>query len=499
MFATLQVALATAFQGVRVTVSADQRENDVSNAIENPVNASLLSDLDRHNVFHPFTALGSHERDGAPIVMTHAEGVMMHDSHGREYIDAMAGLWCVNVGYGREEIANAMRDQAIELSYCHAFSSMASDKPAILAGRLIEMAPVPMSKVFFGNSGSDANDTQAKLVWYYNNVRGKTAKKKIIARQRGYHGVTVMSAGMTGLPGLHAGFDLPLSYIKHTMAPHRLWQGHGLSDAEFVAKLVDDLEQLIAREGADTIGAMIMEPVMGAGGVIVPPAGYYEAIQSVLDRHDILLIADEVICGFGRLGSMFGCQAMGLKPDLITVAKGLTSAYFPLSACIVSEKVWQVLVAGGDKFGPFGHGYTYSSHPVGAAAALANLDLLEKENLVAQAGQRGEHLHKRLQAAFAEHPLVGEIRGFGLIGAIELVADRDVPKAFDPALKVAARIVSAARDRGIISRALPASDSLAFSPPFVISEAQIDRVVEGVREAVDEVAAELKTSGDWSG
>jgi len=353
--------------------------------------------------------------------------------------------------------------------------------------------------VFFGNSGSDANDTQVKLVWYFNNARGKPNKKKIIARQRGYHGVTVAAAGLTGLPGLHAGFDLPLPFVKHTMAPHRLWQGHGMSDEAFLALLVDDLEQLIAREGGDTIGAMIMEPIMGAGGVIVPPDGYYPAIQEVLDRHDILLIADEVICGFGRLGTMFGAEAMGMRPDLITVAKGITSAYFPLSACMVSERVWQGLLDGADQFGPFGHGYTYSSHPVGAAAALANLDIIENEKLVEQAGARGDTMHRFLREAFADHPLIGEVRGRGLIGAIELVADRDQPRAFDPGLKVAARVVAAAREAGVISRALPASDSLAFSPPFVISEAQLKTMVDVVADAVNQVGDELRHSGDWSG
>lgn len=459
--------------------------------------AAELSQMDRESVFHPFTALRTHAEEGAPVLMQSADGAVIRDSEGREYIDGMAGLWCVNVGYGRREIADAMRDQAMDLSYCHAFSSMASDKPAILAARLKALAPVPMSKVFFGNSGSDANDTQVKLVWYYNNARGKTQKKKIIARERGYHGVTVAAAGLTGLPGLHAGFDLPLPFVKHTRAPHRLWQGHGLSDEAFVAELVDDLEQLIAREGADTIAAMIMEPIMGAGGVIVPPEGYYAAMQEVLDQHDILLIADEVICGFGRLGTMFGAQAMGMRPDLITIAKGLTSAYFPLSACMVSERVWEGLLEGGDKFGPFGHGYTYTSHPVGAAAALANLDIIENEGLVAQAGSRGTYLHARLQEAFGQHPLIGEVRGQGLIGAIELVADRAAPQAFDPALKVAARVVAAAREGGVISRALPASDSLAFSPPFVISETQITTMVSTVLDAVNQVGAELKASGDW--
>jgi L-2,4-diaminobutyrate transaminase len=465
----------------------------------NTERAEQLAELDRQSVFHPFTALRAHETDGAPVVMHEASGAVIRDTLGREYIDAMAGLWCVNVGYGRQEIADAMRDQAMELSYCHAFSSMASDKPALLAARLKTMAPVPMSKVFFGNSGSDANDTQVKLVWYYNNALGRPNKKKIIARQRGYHGVTVASAGLTGLPGLHAGFDLPLPFVRHTMAPHRLWQGNGLSDEAFVALLVDDLEQLIAREGADTIGAMIMEPIMGAGGVIVPPPGYYAAVQEVLDRHDILLIADEVICGFGRLGTLFGSEAMGMRPDLITVAKGLTSAYFPLSACMVSERVWEGLLTGADKFGPFGHGYTYSSHPVGAAAALANLDIIENENMVAQAGARGETMHRYLQEAFARHPLIGEVRGQGLIGAIELVADRDTPRPFDPALKVAARVVAKAREGGVISRALPASDSLAFSPPFVITEAQLQQMVSVVADAVGQVGEELKASGDWSG
>ncbi|TKD52087.1 aminotransferase class III-fold pyridoxal phosphate-dependent enzyme [Sphingomonas baiyangensis] len=454
-----------------------------------------LAELDRRFAFHPFTALADHERNGPPMVVTGGKGAILTDAAGRDYVDAMAGLWCVNVGYGRTEIADAIADQARTLSYCHAFSSMASDKPAMLSARLIEMAPVPMSKVFFGNSGSDANDTQVKLAWYYNNVLGRPAKKKIIARERGYHGVTIVSGGLTGLPGLHAGFDLPLPFIRHAMAPRRLWEGHGLSDAEFVAKLADDLEALIAREGADTIAAFIAEPVQGAGGVIAPPEGYFAAIQPILEKHDILLIADEVICGFGRLGQMFGSSVMGMKPDMMTVAKGLTSAYFPLSGCMVSEKVWRVLAEGGSKFGPFGHGYTYSSHPIGAAAALANLDLLESDALVARAGEVGAYMQERLRAAFGDHPMVGEVRGQALIGAVEFVADRAGPAAFDPALKVAPRVVKAALDRGVIGRALPSADSIAFSPPFVIERAEIDRAVEAFRDAADQVWGELKRDG----
>ena len=459
--------------------------------------AAELTELDRRYLFHPFTALAEHERHGPPAVMTRGEGVWLFDADGNRYLDGLAGLWCVNVGYGRKEIAEAMREQAETLAYCHGFSSMSSDKPAILAERLIANTPVPMSKVFFGNSGSDANDTQVKLAWYYNNVRGKPDKKKIISRRRGYHGVTIVSGGLTGLPGVHAGFDLPLGFVRHVTPPHRLWEGHGLDDAAFVGKLVDELEQLIASEGADTIAAMIVEPVMGAGGVIVPPEGYFEAIQDVLARHDILLIADEVICGFGRLGHYYGSEALGINPDMITIAKGVTSAYFPLSGVMVSEKVWRTLVDGEKTFGPFGHGYTYTAHPIGAATALANLDIIDNEQLVAAARDQGMHLHASLQDAFADHPLVGEIRGFGLIGSIELVARKDPPAAFDPALKVAIRAARHALGNGVITRALPAADTLALSPPLTITNAEIDALVAGLRTAVDQVQAELVKSGDW--
>lgn len=465
-----------------------------------PLSHEDLAAMDRRSLFHPFTALGDHERDGPPIIIRSGEGVRVTDANGKKYIDAMAGLWCVNVGYGRESIANAMADQAKELCYFHAFSSMSSEPPIILADRLIDLAKesVPqaeMSKVFFGNSGSDANDTQVKLVWYYNNARGKPQKKKIIARERGYHGVTIMSAGMTGLPGLHSGFDLPLPFVKHVKAPHRLWQGYGLSDESFVALLMEDLEALIAREGANTIGAMIAEPVMGAGGVIVPPKGYFKALQEVLSKHDILLIADEVICGFGRLGAMFGAEALGMTPDLMTTAKGITSAYTPLSACLVSERVWRTIVDAGAELGPFGHGYTYTAHPIAAAAALANLDIIEQEGLVDVAASQGDYLHRTLRKAFSEHPLVGEIRGQSLIAGVEFVARRDPPEAFDPTLKVAARVVKAMLTRGVISRALPNSDTVAFSPPFIATRTDIDQMVTVARDAADEVADALKKEG----
>jgi len=458
-------------------------------------NSPDLAELDRRHLFHPFTALAAHEKSGPPMVIVKGSGVWVTDQNDKSYIDAMAGLWCVNVGYGRAEIADAIREQAVKLPYFHSFSGNATEMPILLAERLIEMAPVPMSKVFFGQSGSDANDTQVKLVWYYNNARGLPNKKKIIARDRGYHGVTVLSASLTGLPGLHSGFDLPLPFVKRTTAPRSYWEGHGLSDAAFVRKLADELETLILDEDPDTVAAMIMEPVMGAGGVIVPPPGYHAAIQSVLRKYDILLIADEVITGFGRLGTMFGTTEMGLEPDLITVAKGITSAYVPVSACFVSEKVWRTIVDGEKRFGAFGHGYTYTAHPIGAAAAMANLDLIAREGLVAQAGARGALMHQKLRAAFADHPMVGNIRGTGLIGAVEFVARRDPPAAFDPKLTVAARVVREARARGLITRALPNTDSIAFSPPFVISEEEVEEMVARARAAVDAVADELTRDG----
>jgi L-2,4-diaminobutyrate transaminase len=461
-------------------------------------NTPDLETLDKRYLFHPFTALADHERNG-PMVIVKGEGVWLEDNHGRRYIDGMAGLWCVNVGYGRREIADAIHHQAVTLPYFHAFSSWATDTPILLAEKIIEMAPVPMSKVFFGQSGSDANDTQVKLVWYYNNARGKPEKKKIIARNRGYHGVTVVSGSLTGMPALHSGFDLPLPFVRYTTAPYRLWEATpGMSDAAFTAKLARDLEDLILAEGAETVGAVIMEPVMGAGGVIVPPEGYYAAIRAVLDKYDVLLIADEVISGFGRLGTMFGATAVAMQPDLITVAKGITSAYVPLSGCIVSEKVWRTIVDGQSKLGAFGHGYTYSAHPLAAAAALANLKIIEDDGLVAQAASRGALMHEKLQEAFAGHPLVGEIRGRGLVGAVEFVAKKEPATRFDPTLKIAGRIVKAALAEGLITRALPHADTISFSPPFVISEEEVALMVSRARKAVDTVMDELVREKIWS-
>lgn len=455
---------------------------------------SITGDLDRRRVFHPFSIPGAHERDGGPAMIVSGSGSTLTAADGRQYLDAMAGLWCVNVGYGDQTIADAIHQQALTLPYYHSFSSMATDQPALLADRIIELTgDLGMSKVFFGSSGSDANDTQVKLVWHYNNLLGRPQKKKIIARRRGYHGVTVASASLTGLPAMHAQFDLPLPQVRHVTPPYSLWERQpGEDDAAFVARLADELDALIVAEGPETVAAFIAEPVQAAGGVLPPPAGYFPAIQAVLRKHDVLLIADEVVSGFGRLGGWFGSQVLGIEPDLMTIAKGVTSAYVPLSGVVVSEQVWKVLAQDG---GVFQHGYTYSSHPLAAAAAMANLDVIERDGLVDRAAARGERLRSGLQEAFGDHELVGEIRGIGLVAALEFVAakgdDATLPTRFDPSLAVGARITRACLERGLITRALPAADTISFSPPFTISEDEIDTAIAIAREAVDSVADAL--------
>ncbi len=450
-----------------------------------------IEDLDREFLFHPFTNLREHESTG-PLTMVTGHGSTIVDTQGRTYLDAMAGLWCVNVGYGNVEIAETMRMQAEKLAFYHSFASMGNEPTAELAQRLIATAPGSMSKVFFGNSGSDANDTQVKLVWYYNNVLGRPEKKKIISRSRGYHGVTIMSASLCGLPGMHRAFDLPLPMVKHVRAPNRLWErAEGQTDEQFVAALAAELEQLILDEGPETVAAFIAEPIQAAGGVIVPPEGYFAAIQEVLRRYDVLFIADEVVCGFGRTGQNFGSEVFGIEPDLMTVAKGITSAYFPLSACIVSDKVWDVLSRGSQTYGVFQHGYTYSAHPLAAAVALTNLDIIDRDGLVQQAKARGDHLAEKLQSAFAGHPLVAEVRGYGLLGAVEFAASTDPLTAIDPIGSFSGPVVKRMRELGVISRALPNADSISFSPPFVVTEDELDAMVAGARQAVDDVAADL--------
>lgn len=451
-----------------------------------------IHDKDRHALVHPFTALSTVAADGPTRVFTEASGCTLTDVDGRRYLDALAGLWCVNIGYGNEEMAEALARQTRTLSYYHTFAGMTVDTAAELADRIVGLAPGSLSRVFFGLSGSDANDTNAKIVWYYNNALGRPEKKKLISRHRGYHGVTVLSAGLTGLTNLHDAFDLPLPMIRHVRPPHRLWEAEpGMSDAEFVQVLCDELEELILAEGPDTVAAFIAEPVQAAGGVVFPPEGYFPAIAEVLRRYDVLLIADEVVTGFGRLGAMFGSDVLGIEPDLMTIAKGVTSAYAPLSGSLVSERVWDVIADESLKHGVFGHGYTYSAHPLSAAAAMTNLDIIERDGLVARAGSQGEVLQRLVRESFTGHPLVVDIRGRGLIAAVEFGRTGDRPTPFDPADKVGARITRRSLELGVITRALPAADTIAFSPPFVVTDDELETMVRTTRKAADEIAREL--------
>ncbi len=454
-----------------------------------------LETLDKERVLHPATSIADHLVTG-PRIMAEGVGLTLTDTTGRQYLDAVAGLWCVAIGYGRTEVAEAMAAQSRRLAFYHTFTSMSNEPQIRLADRLLALAPGRMSKVFFGTSGSEANDTQVKLVWYYNNLRGRPGKKKIIARRQGFHGTTVAAASLTGIEAFHRAFDLPLPQILHTSpAYHYRYAEPGQSEEDYASALAAELEQLIEREGPETVAAFIAEPVMGAGGVVPPPRGYFEKVQRVLRRHDVLMIADEVICGFGRLGRMFGSEVYGIEPDLVTVAKQLTSGYFPLSACFVSEDIWNALREGSPDLGPFAHGFTYSGHPVGAAAALANLDIVLSEDLVGNAARVGQYLQERLRTTLAGHPLVGDVRGVGLIAGVELVADTVTRQLFGPALKVGARIAQRCMEDGLIVRPLPGGHVIALSPPLCITRAQVDYIVEGLTRGIDRVSDELTREG----
>ncbi len=459
--------------------------------------ASSLYNLDRRYVFHPFTSIAEQQAVG-PRIMTEGNGVWIRDAEGREYMDAMAGLWCVNVGYGRREIAEAMAEQARRLPYYHAFLGFANEPAIRLAERLAEITPPGLDRFFFCNSGSEANDTAVKLVWYYWNLRGFPQKKKIVARRDAYHGVTLGAASLSGLPLLHASFDLPLPGFLHVRKPHFYREGHpGESEGAFARRLAEELDALIEAEGPETVGAFIGEPLMAAGGVIPPPEGYWQAVQPVLRHHDVLLIADEVVCGFGRLGTPFGSHRYDIQPDLMTVAKGITSGYFPVSAAVVSEPVWEVLASASAERGPFAHGHTTSLHPVGAAAALANLDIIQREGLVDHAAHLGPSFQRRLREAVADHPIVGEIRGDGLIAAVELVADRASAARFPAELKVGMRLHELLLEDGLICRAL--GDALAFSPPLVIEHAEIEEAFRRFVRGLERLASEMRAEGRWEG
>jgi 4-aminobutyrate--pyruvate transaminase len=441
---------------------------------------------DTASLIHPYTNLKKHLETG-PVIIRKGKGIWVYDDAGKGYIEGLAGLWSTSLGFGEERLVEAATKQMRELPFYHVFASK-SHHPAIeLAERLLAMAPVPMSKVFFANSGSEANDTVVKLVWYYNNALGRPEKKKVISRLRGYHGVTLAAASLTGLPANHMDFDLPLQNILHADCPH-YYRGaeEGESQSDFATRLAASLERQIVDEGPQTVAAFIAEPVMGAGGVIVPPETYFAKIQAVLKKYDVLFIVDEVICGFGRTGNMFGSQTYDLQPDMITVAKALSSSYMPISALMMNQKIFDVISANSDKVGTFGHGYTYSAHPVAAAVALETLKIYAERDIVAHVcGVMGRFQDRFNQ--LADHSLAGEVRCVGLIGAVELVRDKATKEPFERAHGVGAYVASQAQENGLILRAL--GDSVALCPPLIVTEAEIDQIFDRLEKSLDEGAA----------
>ena len=449
-----------------------------------------LEALDLERMLHPNTNLAALHR-GSPLVLVRGRGVHVWDNHGKQYIEAMAGLWCTALGYGDDELARTAYEQIKKLSFSHLFTGKSHEPGILLADKLVKMAPFAASRVFFGNSGSDANDTQIKLVWYYNNALGRPKKKKIIARLKGYHGTTLGSAGLTGLPSFHKLFDVPLPPFLHTDAPY-YYRGAapGESEDEYAARLAASLEQLILREGPDTVAAFIAEPLMGVGGVLLPPQGYFQKIQAVLDRYQILLIDDEVICGFGRTGNTWGAQTFHMKPTSVTAAKALSSAYLPISAVIVPEFLYEPIVAPSGEAGLFGHGFTYSGHPVAAAVALRTLEIYERIDAPARV--------RALAPAFAAHlrrheghPLVGEARMLGLMGALELAPEGR--KEFAAPGKVGPKLAAEMLARGVITRAI--GDAIAFCPPMIITEAEMEEMFAPLAPALDATLAWAKAEG----
>jgi 4-aminobutyrate--pyruvate transaminase len=443
------------------------------------------------NMLHPYTNARKHLANG-PVIIERGEGVYVFDNQGKRYIEGLAGLWSVAVGFGEERLVAAATRQMKKLPYYHTFGHK-SNEPAIeLAERLVEMTPKRVQKVFFTNSGSEANDTVIKLLWYYNNARGRPAKKKIISRLRAYHGITVASGSLTGLPWNHRDFDLPLPGFVHVGCPHLYRYGQQGEDEEaFATRLADELESVIQREGAETVAAFIGEPVMGAGGVIVPPRSYWQKIQAVCRKHDIMVVADEVITGFGRLGVPFGCDLFEIEPDVMVLSKQLTSSYQPLAAILISDEIFQGVADDSDKIGTFGHGFTASGHPVATAVALENLNVIRERRLMEHAAEMSAPLQEGLRK-FEQHPLVGEVRGVGLIAGVELVADKPARGKFEPAGSAGATLLTKAHERGLILRSI--EDTLAFCPPLIINEAEISQMLSIFGAALDETAALLRRS-----
>ena len=438
---------------------------------------------DLNALFHPYTNL-AHLAKAGPLIIERGQGVRVYDSSGKDYIEAMAGLWSTALGWGEDELADVAAEQMRKLSYGHLFAGKSHEPGIALAEALKALSPFPVGKVFFGASGSEANDTQIKFAWYAANARGLPQKKKIISRQKAYHGVTLAAASLTGLANNHKSFDLPLDFARHADCPH-YYRGAeaGESERQFSQRMADNLDALIQREGPDTIAAMIVEPVMGAGGAFVPPEGYFDAITRVLDKYALPLIDDEVITGFGRTGEWFGCAKYGFEPDSMSIAKALSSAYMPISAVLLSPELTDIIDQESKRIGVLGHGFTYGGHPVAAAVALRTIEIYKRRDIVGHV-RHVEPLFLKLLAAVGEHPLVGEAKGVGLIAGIELVADKADKRAFDPAKGVAQMLGILAEQEGLIVRPL-LGERFALCPPLVITEDEITELVARLGKALD--------------
>ena len=437
---------------------------------------------------HPHSNFAAHERTG-PLVMTRGQGIHVYDDQGKEYIEAMSGLWSATLGFSEPRLVDAATRQLQALPYYQNFADRATEPAIRLAENLIRLAPVPMSKVLFQGSGSEANDTAIKLVWYYHNALGQPAKRKILSRNRAYHGTSVLTGSLSGMANMHKGFNLPEPGTIHLSCPHFYRNAlEGEDEQAFSARLAQELEDTIVREGADTIAAFIAEPVMGAGGVVPPPAGYFEHMQAVLRRHDILFIADEVICGLGRTGRWWGSQLYGIEPDIITSAKGLSASFLPISATLCNDKIYQAMKAQTEQFGAFGHGYTYGGHPVCAAVANEAIAIYEERDIPGHVARVGAHFQQRLRA-FSEHPFIGEVRGVGLMAALEFVTDKETKASFPADRKAANLVGQHALALGMSVR--PLGDSLVLAPPLICSEADIDEIVARLGRAIDRATADL--------
>jgi len=453
------------------------------------VDHQKLKQLDAQSILHPSTNAHDFANTGSRIMQS-GEGVYLHDTDGNKLIDAVAGLWCVNVGYGRRELADAMHAAACNMGYYHTFTGMSNVPQIELAERLLDLAPDNMSKVFFASGGSDGNDSLMKIVWYYHNLIGKPEKRKIISRWQAYHGTSIATASLTGLPSFHKDFNLPIDGVLHTDSPDYFRHAHdGESELDFSKRRANELEEMILSEGPETVGAFIAEPVLGAGGVVTPPDGYFAEIQKITRKYNILFIADEVVCGYGRLGKWWGSEVYGIEPDMITTAKALTSGYFPFSASFITEEIWDVIKQGSAKYGSFAHGYTYAGHPIGAAVAMANLDIIENEKLVEQSAEHGAYFHQQLQTKVGGDNFVGQIRGQGMLAAVQLMQDASSKTFFDPKIKIAPQVTVECYKNGLIARPLPSVDSVAFSPPLIASKAEIEQIVDIFDYSVRKVMA----------